>query len=139
MIISAGEACPVEVALRWAKDRVLINGYGPTETTVAASWHEVNHLPPGMTRVPIGRPLHNTRVYVLDAWGHPLPVGIPGELHVGGKSLALGYLNLPELTAAKFIPYPFPPTRSIVCTRPVTLFAIFRTATWISSGASTSR
>ncbi len=108
-IISAGEALPVEVAARWVNGRTLINGYGPTETTVAAAWYEVKEILPGQKRVPIGRPLRNTRACILDEQLHLLPVGVPGELCIGGPSLARGYLNLPEMTAHKFIPDPFTP------------------------------
>jgi acyl-coenzyme A synthetase/AMP-(fatty) acid ligase/acyl carrier protein len=88
---------------------VIVNHYGPTETTVGVLTYEV---PEGANEhqtviLPLGRPLANAEIYLLDAALHPVPVGVAGELHIGGESLARGYLNRPELTAAKFIPHPF--------------------------------
>jgi amino acid adenylation domain-containing protein len=102
-IISAGEACPVEVAARWSVGRRLFNGYGPTEATVGASFYAAAGLSQNAATVPIGRPLANTEFYILDSHLRPVPVGVPGELHIGGLGLARGYLNRPELTAEKFI------------------------------------
>ncbi|HEV2149853.1 MAG TPA: condensation domain-containing protein, partial [Longimicrobiaceae bacterium] len=87
--------------------RALLNCYGPTETTTFSIAHRVESVPEGTARVPIGRPNANTRAYVLDRDGEPAPVGVAGELHVGGAGLALGYLNRPELTAERFVPDPF--------------------------------
>ncbi|MFJ3410845.1 orfamide A non-ribosomal peptide synthetase OfaC [Pseudomonas protegens] len=85
----------------------LVNGYGPTETTTFAVTHEPGELAADADSVPIGRPLSNTRVYVLDALGQPLPVGVVGELYIGGDGVALGYLNRPDLSAQKFLIDPF--------------------------------
>ena len=86
----------------------LINGYGPTENTTFTCCH---HFEAAATvdpnSVPIGRPIANTEVRVLDEGSQPCPIGIPGELHIGGAGLARGYLNSPELTSEKFIPDPF--------------------------------
>ena len=87
----------------------LINAYGLTEATIDSTWFEPSAetaLVPGRY-VPIGRPLDNTRVYILDSAFEPEPIGIPGELFVGGVAVARGYLNRPELTAEKFVPDPF--------------------------------
>jgi amino acid adenylation domain-containing protein len=87
----------------------LVNGYGPTETTTFAVCHVMTSeeaLGLGTT-VPIGRPINNTKVYVLDPEGQPVPIGVTGELFIGGDGLALGYLNRPELTARSFVPNPF--------------------------------
>jgi amino acid adenylation domain-containing protein len=109
-LISAGEQCSWDIVSRWATGRRFINGYGPTETTVAASYYLVNQNKSNAAKsVPIGRPISNTMIYLLDKNLHPVPVGVPGELHVGGVGLARGYLNRPELTAEKFIPDPFNP------------------------------
>ncbi|HWS54555.1 MAG TPA: amino acid adenylation domain-containing protein, partial [Pyrinomonadaceae bacterium] len=103
-VISVGEALPAWVAARWAGEgRRLLNGYGPTEATVGATVGECL----ASRRVGIGRPLPNVRAYVLDESLNPTPVGVAGELHVGGKGIARGYLNRPALTAERFVPDPF--------------------------------
>ena len=115
LIVIAGEqALPEKVAL-WQQQvgqhPQLINAYGPTETTVTSTIWPVPADPvvPADRLVPIGRPLNNEQVYVLDADLQPLPMGVPGELYIGGDSLARGYLNRPEVTAASFVPDPFSP------------------------------
>ena len=88
----------------------LINAYGPTEATITATAFEIARRPgeaSKLHRVPIGRPLANRVIYILDKHCNPVPIGVPGELHIGGMSLARGYLNRPDLTADKFIPDPF--------------------------------
>jgi amino acid adenylation domain-containing protein len=85
-----------------------INGYGPTESTTFATCYRI---PPQLAAetesIPIGRPIGNTQVYVLDKYRVPVPIGAPGELYIGGAGLACGYLNRPELTAERFVAHPF--------------------------------
>lgn len=89
----------------------LLHVYGPTETTTFATWHLVREAPIGAGTIPIGRPIANTRLYVLDAALEPVPPGVPGEICIGGPGVARGYLNRPEATAEKFVPDPFSPER----------------------------
>ncbi|MBE4753769.1 AMP-binding protein, partial [Corallococcus sp. ZKHCc1 1396] len=102
-LITAGEACSPELVARFQPGRRFVNAYGPTEATVCAT---VNTAVDSR-RVSIGRPFHNVRTFVLDAHLRPVPVGVPGELFIGGVGLARGYLHRPELTAERFIPNPF--------------------------------
>jgi amino acid adenylation domain-containing protein len=109
VIMAGGEELPTEVARRWIRPGLrLVNGYGPTETTVTAAFAEVDDstpMPP-----PIGFPVRpNYRAYVLDSYLNPVPLGVVGELHIGGAGVARGYLNRPELTRERFIPDPFTP------------------------------
>ncbi|MCC8538929.1 amino acid adenylation domain-containing protein [Xanthomonas codiaei] len=85
--------------------QALLNGYGPTETTTFATTHRITER--SASAIPIGRPIGNTRVYVLDAQRRLVPLGVVGELYIGGDGVALGYLNQPELTAERFVPDPF--------------------------------
>ncbi|GAB7531348.1 hypothetical protein PS3A_37600 [Pseudomonas sp. 3A(2025)] len=93
--------------LAQAPDLRLVHCYGPTETTTYATTFEVRALDEQAHSVPIGAPIANTRVYVLDARQQPVPLGVPGELYIGGDGVARGYLNRPELTAAAFLHDPF--------------------------------
>jgi amino acid adenylation domain-containing protein/thioester reductase-like protein len=110
LVIGGEQALPQRVAA-WFEcvgERVrLLNTYGPTETTVVATGTELCRDDGRQERLPIGRPLANMRAYVLDARRQPLPVGVRGELYIGGASLARGYLNSPELTAQRFVADPF--------------------------------
>ncbi|RKI73405.1 amino acid adenylation domain-containing protein, partial [Corallococcus sp. AB049A] len=81
--------------------------YGPTETTLLASTYSVPDAASVGTTMPIGRPIAQTQLYVLDAHGQPVPPGVPGELYVGGDGLARGYASRPDLTAERFVPHPF--------------------------------
>ena len=88
----------------------LVNAYGPTEATITASAFDIaprHHESMTLHRVPIGRPLANREMYILDTYCNLVPIGVPGELHIGGMGLARGYLNQPDLTGEKFIPNPF--------------------------------
>lgn len=108
-LLAGGEALSVrhvQRALQELPATRLINGYGPTENTTFTCCHTIKPESVGQS-VPIGRPIANTTVYVLDRHLQPVPVGVPGEIYTGGDGLARGYLNAPELTAAKFIRNPF--------------------------------
>jgi amino acid adenylation domain-containing protein len=101
-VVSGGDVCLPSLALKWSKCCDFYNEYGPTETTVTSIEFQVKT--PGESRcVPIGRPIANTTVYILDKRMQPFPPGAAGELYIGGAGLARGYLNNPELTAEKFI------------------------------------
>ncbi|HWQ32046.1 MAG TPA: amino acid adenylation domain-containing protein [Blastocatellia bacterium] len=102
-VVSAGESCGWEIAERWAQGRRFLNGYGPTETTIGASYHLFAGRRDDADTVPIGTPVSNAKMFVLDRTGQPAPVGVPGELYIGGAGVGRGYLNRPELTAEKFI------------------------------------
>ena len=93
--------------LRGRAPRRLLNGYGPTETTTFATYYPIEEVPPNATNIPIGRPIANTRVLVLDAARQLAPIGAVGELYIGGEGVARGYLARPELTAERFIADPF--------------------------------
>ena len=99
-----GEASSAELVERWGTGRRFFNAYGPTESTVAAT---IAICQPNGRKPPIGRPIANAQIYILDSHLQPVPIGVPGELHIGGAGLARGYLNRPELTQEKFIPNPF--------------------------------
>ena len=103
-IIVAGEACSPELVKKWSQGRNFFNGYGPTEGSVCAA---IAKCTPFDEKITIGRPLPNVQVYILDPHLQPVPIGVAGELHIGGAGLARGYLNRPELTAEKFISNPF--------------------------------
>ena len=105
-VVSGGEAITADVVARWTPGRRLFNAYGPTEATVCSSLHPCE---PDEGQPPIGRPLASLSHYVLDAEQRLVPVGVPGELYVGGVGVARGYLGQPGLTAERFVPDPFGP------------------------------
>ncbi|MBE9178530.1 amino acid adenylation domain-containing protein [Oculatella sp. LEGE 06141] len=104
MILVGGEACAPELITQWSKGRLFINAYGPTEVTVNASMQPCGN---GHSLLPTVRPSANKQLYVLDQHLQLVPVGVPGELYIGGMGLARGYLNHPIKTAESFIPNPF--------------------------------
>ena len=93
--------------LQHAGPEHLIHCYGPTETTTFAATYEVKEVPPRAKSIPIGGPISNTQIYILDRQGEPVPIGVVGEIHIGGAGVARGYLNRQELTADRFVVDPF--------------------------------
>jgi natural product biosynthesis luciferase-like monooxygenase protein/amino acid adenylation domain-containing protein len=105
-LIVAGEACPLDLVKQWSVGRNFFNAYGPTETSVCASIGECHQED---LKVTIGKAIANVQIYILDAFLQPVPVGVSGELYIGGVGVARGYLNRTELTAERFIPNLFYP------------------------------
>ncbi|XOF35365.1 MAG: amino acid adenylation domain-containing protein [Candidatus Electrothrix sp. YB6] len=103
-VIVGGDVCTQELVREWSQGRKIFNTYGPTEATVIATaiaYADTDQKPT------IGRPISNTQVYILDRFLQPVPIGVAGELYIGGVGVARGYLNRPELTAESFLPDPF--------------------------------
>ncbi len=105
-LIVAGEACSLDLVKQWSVGRNFFNAYGPTEASVCASIGQCNK---DELKVTIGKPISNVQIYILDSHLQPVPIGVLGELYIGGIGVARGYLNRPELTAEKFILSPFAP------------------------------
>jgi len=126
-LVLGGEVCSwdlIRQIQQLAPECQILNHYGPTEATIGVLTYPITNNPSATSTplfneegaksvanfastVPIGRPIANTQIYLLDSEGQPVPIGVPGELHIGGAGLARGYLNRPELTAEKFINNPF--------------------------------
>jgi amino acid adenylation domain-containing protein len=104
-IVAGGDVLQDKLVQRWASGRQLINIYGPTEATISASLYRCD--PTASGNPPIGRPIANTQIYILDRYQQPVPIGVAGELYIGGAGVARGYLNRPELTAERFLQDPF--------------------------------
>ncbi len=119
-ILCGGEPIPPDLVENILNTgRTIWNLYGPTETTV---WSTLYHIEKKSDPILIGGPIANTNIYILDAAMKPVPVGVPGELYIGGHGVARGYLNRPELTSEKFIPDPFPAPKATECTGQAILF-----------------
>lgn len=109
-LILGGEAASwqlIEQIRQQAPSNLIFNHYGPTEATVGVTTFAVENQQISTQTVPLGRPLANTQIYLLDQQLQPVPIGVTGELYIGGAALARGYLNRPDITAEKFIPNPF--------------------------------
>ncbi len=110
-LVSAGENCTWDIIQKWSSGRRLINAYGPTEATVGPTYYLVDDCYRSVSKesnsVPIGRPIHNIKAFILDDHLRPMPVGVPGELYIAGVGLARGYLNQPGLTQEKFVYHTF--------------------------------
>ena len=108
LVIVGGDVFPVDTLETWRALGVrILNAYGPTEAVITATVQEVSSQPAAAARVPIGRPKPGLCAYVLDEHGRFAPIGVPGELYLGGPMLADGYLNNPETTRSRFVPDPF--------------------------------
>ncbi|MFC7639667.1 AMP-binding protein [Streptosporangium lutulentum] len=103
-LTSVGEAITAETVRAWAPGRRVVNAYGPTEITVFCT---LEHCEPDGRTPAIGRPVAGTELYVLDDYLEPVPVGVVGELYIGGTGVTRGYQNRPDLTADRFVPHPF--------------------------------
>ncbi|MFB7337076.1 amino acid adenylation domain-containing protein [Streptomyces adustus] len=103
-LVVASEACPPELVQRWSKGRRMLNSYGPSEMTVCATLSDPLR---GRVVPPIGKPIANAKVFVLDVALQPVPQGTVGELHLSGPGLARGYLQRPDMTAGRFVANPF--------------------------------
>jgi amino acid adenylation domain-containing protein len=109
-VVFGGEAADprcVAAVLKDGPPKHLLNAYGPTEASVAATCMEIRDVPAGAISIPIGRPISNTAVYLLDHRGNRVPVGTEGEIYIGGPGVARGYLGAPQLTAERFLADPF--------------------------------
>lgn len=107
--VSSGETLSAELCQRFRKimpQSILINLYGSSEVSADVTWYDTSKSQ-NLSSIPIGRPISNMQVYILDAKLQPVPIGISGEICIGGEGIARGYLNRPELTNEKFIPHPF--------------------------------
>ncbi|HXQ71675.1 MAG TPA: amino acid adenylation domain-containing protein, partial [Pyrinomonadaceae bacterium] len=114
MCLTGGESPSIDRLVKWfelsAAGIKFINAYGPTEAIITATFYKTSAAEAnidGMTSLPIGRPLSNTQIYILDSEFQLVPAGIPGDMYIGGRNLARGYLNHPELAADRFVPNPF--------------------------------
>ena len=111
-LLFGGEACDgdrVRAVLEVGPPAHLIHVYGPTETTTFATFHPIRHDHVGDRTIPIGRPISGTQVFILDRYSEPVPIGITGEIFIGGPGVAAGYVNRPQETDARFIAHPFCP------------------------------
>ncbi|WP_206366570.1 non-ribosomal peptide synthetase, partial [Sphingomonas gei] len=106
-LVMGGEAAKPGLIQEWSMGRNLFNVYGPTEATVTTTVKQYNSADEDLPNIPIGRPISNTRIYLLDAYRQPVPLGAVGEIYIGGVGVARGYLNRPEMTAERFVASPF--------------------------------
>jgi len=107
-LITAGEAALADKAVSFSQRGQYMNAYGPTESSIcAAVFRPGLPLPAGTGNIPVGKPIANTQLYILDDHMNPMPLGIVGEIYIGGRGLSRGYINKPELSLEKFVPDPF--------------------------------
>ncbi|MGV8172330.1 MAG: amino acid adenylation domain-containing protein, partial [Candidatus Woesearchaeota archaeon] len=129
LLIKALDNLPSEL-----KPLNIINGYGPTECTTFATTYHIKDIDDNISSIPIGKRINGTLCYVLDNTLHPLPIGVSGELYIGGDGLARGYLNRPELTAERFIPNPFAREEDKVEGRNLRLYKTGDIVRWLPDG-----
>jgi amino acid adenylation domain-containing protein/thioester reductase-like protein len=135
-----GERMLPDSLLDWSaagqKQTIILNAYGPTEATIVACWSEMTgeNASPYALQAPIGRPIPGKQAYIVDKRLQPVPIGVPGELLLGGEGIALGYLNQPELTDQKFIPNPFFSASTIESTPPPRLYRTGDLARFLPNG-----
>ncbi|MCK4764999.1 MAG: non-ribosomal peptide synthase/polyketide synthase, partial [Candidatus Aminicenantes bacterium] len=141
-IVSGGDVCPVSLAKKWSRYGEFYNKYGPTETTITSIEMKFDTVDDSLIRLPIGKPVNNTRVYLFDKWQKLVPVGVAGEMYIGGSGVAGGYLNNPELTAEKFVCAALPAANGLAAHSsqiithhsPITLFRTGDLARWLADG-----
>jgi amino acid adenylation domain-containing protein/FkbM family methyltransferase len=135
-VIAGGDVCPVALAKKWSKYCDFYNEYGPTETTVTSIEMMVRagDVDETSVQLPIGRPINNTAVYIFDKWMKLVPKGAAGELYIGGKGVARGYLNNPELTAEKFLSFFYRSYKSYMTYIPKKIYKTGDLARWLSGG-----
>jgi amino acid adenylation domain-containing protein len=135
-VIAGGDVCPAALAKKWSKYCDFYNEYGPTETTVTSIEMMVRAGDDDETSVqlPIGRPINNTVAYIFDKWMKLVPKGAAGELYIGGKGVARGYLNNPELTAEKFLSFFYRSYKSYMTYIPKKIYKTGDLARWLSGG-----
>jgi amino acid adenylation domain-containing protein len=132
LVVIGGEEASLDAWRQWAKHVpagvLLVNSYGPTETTISATAGVLGSPRPGDLRVPIGKALGNTRLYILDPQREPVGIGVPGELYIGGLGVGPGYWMREQLTAERFLPDPFS------CTAGARMFRSGDRACWREDG-----
>ncbi len=130
-LVVAGDTCDASTVSYWSESRNFYNAYGPTESTVCASIHTYK---PGDKNYNIGKPLNNIKLYILDEDLTPAPIGVPGELYIGGESLARGYLNRSSLTKERFIDNHLITSEDFKNNRNLRLYKTGDVAKWASNG-----
>ncbi|MGG3284410.1 amino acid adenylation domain-containing protein [Paenibacillus solani] len=105
-VITAGEACSIDLVEKWGEGRTFLNAYGPTEATIGST---IGVCTPELKRITIGKPISNKKIYIVNEANQLQPIGVPGELCIGGDGLAQGYWKRPDLTEEKFVANPFLP------------------------------